>query len=891
MVALLFLATILVAAAAPPLAPASKAQHPVPPREGSAFHIESVLPRAFEPLVLVRITGAKKGSDVVVWLQDDQRRLTTVETRAQPDGTSQVQLVAQQGAYTVLAESVWADDSGRIHVDVAPPRRTVVKAPIVPAIPSTRRTVSVDLIPKQARARAEIQLPRQDPRVTALLEGRLRTEMFVDDVLDCMRLSREGSPGPRTIGQLVSRGTRNIVLHQSSVIVTAQGDENSVDESLLPTLRGAVRLSVPGCGSTPIDIGSLPSKDELNVQLHGYVASTVDPNTTDISGTGAYRWTDYGLSKNQPITIGLTFNPVASPENLRSFLQATIFSFIRPEQHWIASWLNVFRGVLLGLPMIVFIVWCCTNRSIEDRARVTGMRWCAFVQGAISVSPFVFQAMTSGEASAPGPSPLQPVFEGLIATAGILAATLLVRLAPKELAAPRVIAFALTCAASSTLLYTLIATIAVLNMRADPKVAEWLIGAAIVFVSLSSCFRRLRIRRARWNVPMLVGLAMFSLALALPLGLVQWSSWYVRAPVPDVVSVVTELLNAAAKAAPLLFAFPLIRFISRLRTQNQQIDRVSIARLLFAVYAVLSWQNIVLIPVTFIFALLSSRVLIGGLDVPAYSRVRRTLKMARRAIVERALELRQLWQIGDAMQEVRGKFLAGNLDAKTYRSRRTEIERYSRLTLRSHRSLSGMSPARIALAFGPYDDESTMGWTGFTAAGVFAVLDVVLFLPLAVQQQDVVFSPYPVATIAAWLAAIVGQRLVAGFFFGYAFPMLLGESGIKKALLVASFVVLSSSICWLVNFPAVIVGIMVVETFLFYALLGFWFDYLSIREGLQERFKVQYVAQLSGVPSLAAVAAIVASSVGVVVTSFVQGHVAETLSAAARALSGHTFGI
>ncbi len=873
-----------IAAVALLLLPAPGHAAPAPP----VFAIADARAQPYEPLVAVRTTGARPGSDVSIWLEDAKGRQTQVTTRADRAGNSQALITAGPGAHTVLAEAVWGGPGDQLLVMVAKPRTVVVSTAVVPFVPTLRRTVGVELMPKRIRAWATIELPRQDLRVIALLQGAMTPAAFIDAVLNCAALTAAGSPDHKTIAELIDHGATTVALHDSTVIVTVQGTTRSADESLLPTLKGKITFAVPtaACSATDWHTSGLPSSDELDVHVDGYVVGIIDPRTTDISGSGTYRWNDYGLRDGERVTIGLSFNPLSSPRNLRALAQLSIFSFIPPAFHWVASWLNVISGILLALPMLVFVAWNA-RRNPAGRASAGNIMWCAYVQGSIAVAPLIFQALTSGEAGLPVASAIQPFLEGFIAAFPLSVALFAVSRLPAGSRLLGTLRFVLACGATAAGTYCTVALIALAAGRAsasEVRVLLWLVAALIVLVSLSSCVWKpwMPVRRP-WVA---FGLFLLAVLLACPLGTAAWASWAISLPVPDLLALTTEILNSASHCAPFLFALPFIISLVRNEIGGNWDERTHVTRWFFRLYAVpWAWQ-IAIIPVTLIVSVPLAGTLVPAFDETVLARVRRTLRLARRAVVERALAITELWQIGDVLKDVRSKFLQGDIGSNDYRARMAGIESYARVMLRPMQALGERTAAASALALGPYDSDIRNARLGLMVGIVFATIDAVVYLPPTILDQSIAFNPFPIAAVVSFMVTVMAQPLIAGFMFGYGYPLIWGESGIRKGLHAACFVSLCSLIYWTVTFPLAVAGVLFVQTFLFYTLLGALFDFASIRGALQERFKFQHLAQLSGIPSLTAVGAVVIGSLGVALRFLIAGHLREGIQVVVRALVG-----
>jgi len=204
--------------------------------------------------------------------------------------------------------------------------------------------------------------------------------------------------------------------------------------------------------------------------------------------------------------------------------------------------------------------------------------------------------------------------------------------------------------------------------------------------------------------------------------------------------------------------------------------------------------------------------------------------------------------------------------------RREEIEKAIALG----RIKAGRDINPDALGFGPRESNWENGLYGGVRGLILALptLLLVLIRPfrdgLSHHDPLLLLRPFQDMVIA------VAQWYAAGFFFGYFFPYLRGESGLKKGLYLSLAVLLCHLPIWIDELasPSARAALLfrVSAIVIFYMGLGVWFfDYRSFRQSLRDRFSWGKFLRFESTPGLTALGSVILGSIAAAVTSVVTG--------------------
>lgn len=319
---------------------------------------------------------------------------------------------------------------------------------------------------------------------------------------------------------------------------------------------------------------------------------------------------------------------------------------------------------------------------------------------------------------------------------------------------------------------------------------------------------------------------------------------------------------------------------------------LSVGALLFGIYLVGTqdaWWAVV--PVPFLLALLAYRRLVVkppcqrlALDVltPAVCR-------DRAALIEHAVRAEEARQLEAGLEKLKNKVLAGELSLGEAEKRQAEIRGRVDSQGGEVELGPGLKKRHAALEVGPWEGNwQNACWS--------ARCGLLILLPLGLVYAAAVVppllqrgNPFPLLTLVADGALLIGTGLGSAFFFGYFFPYLRGTSGLAKGMGVGLVALGCPAPVWLVlavtgeEVTALLLhGALI---FLFFAGLGVLaFDATTLRRTLGEQFRWGKLARFGGVWRSAGFATVLLASTSVTLTSVLSGQFTTLAAALAKSV-------
>jgi hypothetical protein len=754
-----------------------------------------------------------------------------------------------------------------------PPETVVVdgSAP-PPAQFRPQRSMTLQLGYQRLSIAVTAKLPRGDIIAEQIVEGE-HGDSIVDELYGVATIN--GKP----IGAFFNDTVPVYRLSEDDVDVTIRSEVQRPDDTTLPALAGRVTIAdTPDSGP-----GRTWAADTVSVKLDEYTAGTPQPPPDRTASDGTITWDrPFTTAGGGRIAITLAFAPWSSFRALRDFLSLSVFAFL-PQV--IARFVAFAGGLVFAIPMLAYL-------TMTRRRRGAALRTAARLLTAICVAPDVFAALAASQPDVNdfvrgvlpglhGPAVTDlaaPLVCGAVLALAVLPVAIALdpwkRRVRGELIRESAFAIATACglfAATAVATYAVHSAPHLALARGTPYLALVTLAiAAVMTTALATCgFYKTENGRIAWRF---IGLAAAAvLVTALPVAFARYITW---ASTPALAStilddygaptgLVLDYLRQAAVLCDFSFGLALIAVVFLTRGGNG-LTRPQLLRLALCCYAVPATVSIFLIPVTFALAWLTFGAV---LDAGAVTAKCASLIRANRA---RAVTDLLLWPKTDdltaKMRDLTAKYIDGDLDDAQLAAR----------TQRLNALLDKQMRTDVAYAFGvgPLGSARANGRVGLWVASAFVVAHVLLFLATETATLRVAHSAYTLLVVAAYVATGIAQFVVPAFVFGACYELIRGRSGLQKAITVAAWAIACSLPSWLVSLPSTIsVVSIVVETALFYTVLGFVFDAMILRESRSVPFRLQDVPKLSGVPALSWAGTVVCASLGVAIGGVLSGQV------------------
>jgi len=811
------------------------------------------------------------GSDVLI---TDGHTSSDVRVTANRDGTFAATYTLPKpgryrlNAYTITDRSLRSQASSDATVEFD--RRPI------------SRSLTVTLTPTYRHLAADVTVPRDDERVTRLVNGE-PIGQFLDAILSQPRID-DSDPF------LQLNGTPAMTIEDDKVRVRVEWDSR-IDHT---SLRREVVLS--GGGDFPTIDG-----DVFTLVLRDYHADSFRPAPSTLSG-GVAVWRHDGgdAAVAAPITVGIHYDALSDP------LSVTSLSWYSLLDAPVTSLLPVGFALLIALP----VLWLQERRWLDqvpwlDPARSRAVDRMLGALLVVAMLAALSQLTTSGRfdlgLSAPAGWLLhRQVSIPDIAQFGLVLAALTWAQAAARLLVRR---------AGTYLVYVLLramaqaAAIACLAVGARAAasaaghggVTERLAFDVALVVTAAVAAYRLRDVPRRLGVPLGGLRRRVLLAIGTAAAVVVAVGWHegVRVWDPGVADghAVFEL---AEKVVPLTVGGVLVLTLRLARGGPGLPPPVLglVAAILFSGVLIGPTVSWFLVPCSFV----ASAVLVSRIVDVDSERVKELLEMAGLMPQDRPRLLRQFasWSgaqsLRDAHEPLLRQVATGEVNPGEYRERKRAIdEQIERLEAEAMAS-QDLSARDVALAIGPCDDDWSNGLWGAGQGLVLAGPPLFLYTAAAVWQGSRDWWSLLPLWLLVQIAATVGVWWISGFFFGYFFTRIRGRSGLVKGTLVGLAMVLCLLPVWLATAGSpVYVLIDLVRAsgiVLFFAVLGFWaFDYRNYRDALRSQFSWREFGRFGDARGITAAGSSLLAAVGVMVGAAVTGEAPALLAQLAKAAS------
>jgi hypothetical protein len=244
--------------------------------------------------------------------------------------------------------------------------------------------------------------------------------------------------------------------------------------------------------------------------------------------------------------------------------------------------------------------------------------------------------------------------------------------------------------------------------------------------------------------------------------------------------------------------------------------------------------------------------------------------------VKRSELLDQILDLNDAKSGYRAlrkkekeKLASDEVTIERYRAK-LKVRREQLTILEQQARIEEWPIKDVALKFGPYDTARKNSLHGARMSFLFALPWVVLFLINYLRQPVSPWDPYPLWLFLSDLLYVLSKWTVIGFFLGYFYPYLLGNSGLRKGLFLFLALVLPS-------LPLMVVSnsttsqwqaslFWILQVFVQCMLLGLMaFDYWTLREGKLRSW--QMVFEIHGLTGVGVSISSILVAAGVAVTT------------------------
>jgi hypothetical protein len=742
---------------------------------------------------------------------------------------------------------------------------------------TVERKATLLLSHKRFAVTLEATLPKDDPRVAALLTDKMNVQEFFNRLYGL------------TFNQLwytaeFSDVTPHITIDEKNVTVSASSNPRSTIRDIMPVLGGT--LQVNGAAGFPLK----SSGDSLTVVIKDYTVKSLSPPPTSLNDNQAtWAGSDEAGAPGEGIKLQLEYNPLSSPRNFLRLTQLSPYSVWR-HPGWVVPMLV--NGVLSVLPLI-WMLWLLRKYSrlgvLDEptsgalspflRLLVTlslvypvvsvarGLTSLIFdyllpwrVHFSISDHPalylptllaFAFLSLFLRRREGGGTEPrgtwLNNVSRGIRAASLVGIAFCLVGMVGHSFnVIPRMGRLSLSLLNFNVVLY----------LAACARAAATRLGAPAG-----------RLKRARW---VLIGL---TLLCAIPVGdMGGWSNF------ENGFTSFFSIVQDVAPYAPAAMAVLLLRR-AKAAGRAARVFVVNLGLLLFSAYLVGTTPNFFMIPVPFLISFWAFRrvVIRDPESRAALDAVSGVVIARRRRWIERVLVNDTAQEFKNNVEQIKAKVLSGDLTPDDFEKRRKQIEAYAREREEKTKLENGLEAKETVLTIGPHAENWKNGKWAVARGSVlvlpfFAVYLFILFLRGAILAD----LHYPILWNGSLVFTFLADWLLGAFFFGYFFNYIRGESGLKKGLRTSCAIIICLLPTWLssagTDIEIVAVFIRAGETFLFYTLLGVWaFDLKTFSSALGERFRWKTFTRFGDMPSFTAVISVLFTSIGVGLTTVLTG--------------------
>ncbi|MDX6613903.1 MAG: hypothetical protein QOD75_3089 [Blastocatellia bacterium] len=319
----------------------------------------------------------------------------------------------------------------------------------------------------------------------------------------------------------------------------------------------------------------------------------------------------------------------------------------------------------------------------------------------------------------------------------------------------------------------------------------------------------------------------------------------------------------------------LLTLLVSLRKQPARIDvlGVKISIILFAAFLVGTPANWLMVPIPFLLALwvYPKFVLAPPDTLDATDLLRSQVLTLRNQIIEGEFSESVSPLLQKSLANLGDKIAAGEIQKAEFEARRTIIEQLMKDEDEKEKFPDGTAKRDVMLNFGPFGNNWENAIWAVKISFIF-VVPFILFESWRLLQVGWEPEPYSHLFFLSRIMAHAANWLVGAFFFGYFFPYLQGENGIKKSTRVSLAVVLCLLPIWLLITvtPSALI-LRAAQTFFFFAALGMLFDYYTVSFKLRTRSDWKNFVRLVDMPSLTPFVSALVGMIGVGLTAAVTG--------------------
>lgn len=334
---------------------------------------------------------------------------------------------------------------------------------------------------------------------------------------------------------------------------------------------------------------------------------------------------------------------------------------------------------------------------------------------------------------------------------------------------------------------------------------------------------------------------------------------------------VQSFFSAVLPLLPYLALALLLRRLNKYGCHTEQFV-FNAGLVLFSAYVVGSTANWMVVPIPFLLSLwiYQRHVLVPADGRRQINEIRSELLTTRNEIIERAFSDDESQLLQQSLASIRGKFASGELAGSEFEKQKEEIEKLLREEKKQQTFANGIAKKEAMLNFGPLETD----WENALSAVRVSLILVAPFFFLELWRSMMAWEPGPYSYLTVLVRALAqgGNWLVAAFLFGYFFPYIQGENGLKKSIRISLGIILSLLPIWLIlaATPSAVI-LRSIQTIFFFAFLGTFFDYYTVSSKVRSRSDWEKFVRLVNVPTLTALTSSFIGLVGLGLTAALTG--------------------
>ena len=706
---------------------------------------------------------------------------------------------------------------------------------------------------------------------------------FVKDMLsekkDVFSIQEPNSQHPVDGGDLFSGGVRQVLSTSSFVIVQCLSRPKAVGEHLLsgnlvfetkfkPLGETRDTFSIVTRDYSLTSFSDPPVLYTAGYAFWAFTNSVVAPNAANKDGTSAV------VREPKNIVVNFRFRPLESPENLLKLARLTPYElvFLGRFNPW--SLITFGLTLLFGIPILWIDYLFSEDRSATIRLRL--LLVALFI-------PSVF-SLTNRVASGLYASKVYHISDQSTELPFMISALVLVAAAcwglflglrfvlRKEILRHGLWALSLAITGSAIVWVVLLSSVEIYK-RVRPFGASTVVvfSTVIALLWLIAAFLQWRPfwlsnvdESFRHTLMKCILLFLVLLAIAYP---------FSSANAADGTNVFRDYVRSFFSAVlPLLPYLALPLLLRRLKGCHTKEFVFDAGLLLFSGHVVGSSANWMIVPIPFLLSLwiYPRLVLVRSGEFQQIDEDKSKFLVCRDKIIESAFPDDESELLQQSLASIRAKLAAGELAASEFQKRKDEIEELLKKPNTGDTSANGSVKKESMLNFGP----SETNWENAVSAVKISLVLVVLFFFLELWRSRMTWELGPYSYLSGSVRALAqaGSWLVGAFLFGYFFPYIQGENGLKKSIRISLGIILSLLPIWLLlaATPSAVI-LRSVQTVFFFAFLGTFFDYYTVSSKIRTRSDWEKLVRLVNVPTLAALTSSFIGLVGLALTAVLTG--------------------